>query len=851
MTTIVLLEPQAHGLILVNPIDLSSRRVHPTVAFTHAFSPRLRTITFRFLSLLACVALVHHSHQISCFETIHRFNFSDKVRDILFVAMDALRDIQAALRGRAWVRVDKIFKSLPTKLPTSRNLQDVEMYLNTTRAIVDHLNECVDPTISLKSVNSVVYGLVLHESASLPEYLAALLEQGGDLTFIIDRIAILLTLLCFSLNACDVRARLGESGTVQALSRYYCQNPRTVSVIKALTVLACGHIENADLEITYGVVNAALKVLSSTDLAASTASLFECLLRLIATIAICAPNDPSSEKETLVSIVLNVLREAVRLSFLAVAEHALTVLANASDCVLREGDGYDFSNIRQVTEETINTWISFKSSSHISHRAAWTLVSLIHIDDTAREYVAGNSDRLFPLFNADFLTYDTHNFLRDVICLRKSGGLSQKRANGRLRKPWSSTEAHDSTKRTAAVSDSLQNPCLQSGTGVAGSEPEPVSEPIVANSWRSVRTRRRATLAQTDFTTNDSEPVEPDSVPLQSGNKGDFSKLNNSPGLSASKAQPSSQDTPQKTSNETRFGGTRRSERPRGTSNSHTSWKELCDVVEKDQSVKIEKRICPDQGRQLVSAMGDQRATKSCRRSRLSARKKGGHGVSTRSSLINKRRKGKESVVLLENIDNGVSIAEEADFSEVREGSDEFAEGNESDNSSDWDQGLNTPEEDFDSGVSSGLPCDDDTRDTMNLVETDEESCDDSVCTGRADRKPSGRSPPSHLLQHMISPTEVPLNMTAGQLRSHCKRRLSYSNAGEQERRMSSRPRCESRWQEEELRKTRSGAGRVERASAVVPTASSRFSPSGKFARVKRSASSVRLSSEVIIIEDN
>lgn len=766
--------------------------------------------------------------------------------------MDALHDIQAALRGRAWVRVDKIFKSLPTKLPTSRNLQDVEQYLNTTQAIIDHLNECVDPTISLKSVNSVVYGLVLHESASLPEYLAALLEQGGDLTFIIDRIAILLTLLCFSLNACDVRARLGEAGTVQALSRYYCQNPRTVSVVKALTVLACGHIENADLEITYGVVNAALNVLSSTDLTPSTADLFEYLLRLIATIAICAPNDPSPEKATLVSIVLQVLREAVRLSFLAVAEHALTVLANASDCVLREGDGYDFSDIRQVAEETINTWTSFKSSSHISHRAAWTLVSLIHIDDNAREYVSTNSDRLFPLFNGDFLTYDTHNFLRDVICQRKSGGLSQKRANGRLRKPWSSTEAHISTKPIAAVSDSLENPCLQSDTKGVGSEPGPVSETTVANSWSRARTGRKATtLTQIDLTACNSEPIEQDSVPPRSRTKGELSKLNNSPGLNGRNTQPSSPDTPQKTLYETRSRGMRRSERPRRTSNLNASWKELCDVVEKDQSVKIEKRTCPDQGIQRVPVVVDQSATKPCQPTTLSARKKGDYGVSTRNSLINKRRKGKGSVVLLDNIDNDASIAEEADFSEAEGVSDEF-EGNESKNSSDWLQDLCTPENDFDPGVSSGLPYDDDTRDTMNLVETDEESCDDNLGTGGVNRKPSRTSPPSNLLHHMTSPIEVPLDVEETvQLQPKYNRRSSYSNAGEQARRMSSRPECEKRGKEDDRRKTRSSAGCVEHASAIVPKASSRFPPSGKFARIKRPASSVRCTSEVILIEDN
>lgn len=755
--------------------------------------------------------------------------------------METLHRFQAALNGRAWVTVDEILKSLPTSLPTSRNLRDIQIYLNTTRAIIDHLNECVDPTISFSKVNPIVYGLVLHDSASLPEYLTALLENGEDLTFIIDRLVTLLIRLCFSLDASDVRSRLGECGLVQALSQYYCQNPYSVPVVKALTALACGHIENADHELICGVVSSAIKALSLTDLSKTTAKLVESLLRLLATVAICAPNDPSVERGTLVSTVLNVLQEATRLSLPVVAEHALTVLANASDCVLRDGDGYDFPNIRKVAEEVLKAWASFKASPNLSHRAAWALVSLVHIDQTARAYVSDYSDKILTLFNGDLLTYDTHSFLRDVISPQKVGRFPQKRAKGRLRKPWSTQEACTPTELTTPI-DIIDEAPSQLAKGITSNEPVPVSEPARAAPFLPIQTRHRAASTST-FTTNTLEHIEPISVRSQLGTPDASGKQLNVPDLGAREIQSPLPVISERSLNRSTSLGLRRSERSREKCNPSASWKGLCETV-----------TAPKQYIQRVSNIGDRTATGPGRSTRTDVQRKRGHPVSTRESLIRKPVPKKKTVVLLKDISNGLNILRDSD-PETEEDSEE-CEGNESRDGSEWDQASNMSEDASGSEIFDQLSHDDDTRDALDLMETDddEESCSGGVSShdGGIARRPTGGSPSRELLLHMQAPTEVPLSLSGvEQRRNQNQPGHHHLNAGGSKRRVSTRlngGKCGQ--QRAEFSEVRPLADRSGLVPAAASTTRSRSPRPGKFARsVKRPKA--RRTTEVIIVDDN
>lgn len=763
--------------------------------------------------------------------------------------MSTLAKFQTAINGRAWVTVDKILNSLPTSLPTSLSQQAIETYLNTTRAIIDHLNQCVDPTISLSDVNPIVYGLVLHESASLPEYLAKLLDKGGDLTFIIDRLAALLTHLCFSLEASDVRSKLGDAGTVEALSRYYCQNPRAVPVIDALNVLACGHIENADFEITCGVVTAALSVLSSTELSNSTSVLVERILRLLGTVAICAPNDPSPDKKRLVPIVLEVLQEANRLSLPTVAEHALTVLANASDCLMRERYGYDFVHTNHIAEETVKAWTKFKTSPNISHRAAWSLVSLIHIDDDAREYVINNSDKIMSLFDDDLLTYDTHSFLKESLDQQRAALRSQKSKQGRFRKPWSQNEDKETPGLAPAdpqISDPLRSPFRSSHSA----QQAPIEELGVETPPRFTRARRRtSTLSRPAEPHNDASG--PYSAHLRSGFSNTPVEVANVTAIDASDGIPVSYGSSSNTLSEAKSVGLRRSERHRSTTDSHTSWRGVCDSVEKDQSRNINVRAHSTPRLKTTPDVCNSISPVRTRSASKGEKSKKSYGVSTRNSLINKQRRTKNTVVLLPDIQKNADILEDASASEYDE------EGHSNDDLG-WDSDSDVVEENLDAEMSPQFTSNDDTRDTMCVWASDDESMDGSVIADKRNvRRKTGSSPNAALLSHMNDPINFPLRLSEGARRqsgSHSPVHR-HSSRGSKQAAMS-RLRNASRGEQNgsEDWDVLSSSLRAQKTSTRrTPTASPRFPRSCKLsARAKCSKrASKGQGSDVIVIDDS
>lgn len=342
--------------------------------------------------------------------------------------------LNEAIKVKDWGTVGTILKSLPTSLPKSGNLQHIESFLGTTRSVIDLLDQCIDPTISYKSAVNTVDGLLFQ--ASVTDYLSSVLQCGGNLTFITDRISQLFSHLCISVYPGTARSKIGASGAVASLTHCYNLDPSNLSVIDALTVLACGHIDNAVCLISNGAIGVSISVLVKTTLTESSRSLFEGTLRLLATVAICVPDECPSERKALVPAVLSILREATETDMHTVAEQALTVFANAADCVLREGEGFAFQNAWEVVKASIDAWTAFKTIEDFGLRAVWTLVALMHIDESAREFALYSAHKIQPLLDTLSMPSHTYVFLKQILNNRDSV-FNEKSARFLRGKPWS------------------------------------------------------------------------------------------------------------------------------------------------------------------------------------------------------------------------------------------------------------------------------------------------------------------------------------------------------------------------------------------------------------------------------
>lgn len=324
-------------------------------------------------------------------------------------------ELQDAIQTGNWETVVDLLSHLPVRLPANGNLRDIQEFLEMTQSTIDILNQSLDPSISYESVSMTIDKLL---RSNLPDYINNILKYGGDMPLILDRISMLVINLCNASKARTSRSKIGQSGAVCELARRYCQNPFSVSLTDALTVLACGHMDNAASQVTNGVVTAALSVIAKPP--PYSISTLEKALRLLGTISIYAPENSSPDRETLVPTVVCVLREATKSRMYKVIEHSLTVLANAADCVLREGRGYAFQDAHEVAEASYNAWYSSRGIRTIPSKAAWTLVALIHIDNSALNFVIAHAEQINPLLDFKKNVYDTQAFLKSIMLKRRA-----------------------------------------------------------------------------------------------------------------------------------------------------------------------------------------------------------------------------------------------------------------------------------------------------------------------------------------------------------------------------------------------------------------------------------------------